>query len=460
MTTPPAVTSRRAELRELWKLALPIAIAQAGQSLMGFVDTAVLARAGLAELAAVAFSNAIFFLVSGFGAGMMMGLDPLVSQAFGAGNESRTRALLWQGSYLAVVAGILLALPMVVGIHLLPHFGVRFVELPQMQEYITWRAPGLPLLLLFITARAYLQGVGRTGALVVATVAANVLNLAADLLLVFGGAGLPELFGPLRAVPALGARGAALSTTLCCALQWAIVALAVRRVPVSGEPPSRRPQWANILQALWIGIPIGVQVVAEEGIHAVTSLLARSLGPESISAHQIAISYCILSFTVAAGIGNAGSVRVGWAVGAGNLQQVRQSGRVALASGAAFMACSALLFALFPQSLVRLIGAPPEVEPLLIPLLMVAAVFQLSDGVLGVGAGVLRGMGETRFTSAAVMAGQYLVGLPVALLLAYGLGYGVMGLWGGLCMGLAVVALALLWRFERLCSGPLQPLQA
>ena len=454
-----SVNSRRAELKELWKLAIPLSIAQLGQSLMGFVDTAVLARAGLAELSAVALSNVILFVAISLGMGVMMGLDPLVSQAFGAHHEGRARTLLRQGSYLAVLAGVVLALLLVAGVYLLPVLGVRMVELRQMQDYITWRAPGLPLLLLFFTARAYLQGVGRAGALVVSTVVANVVNLVAAVLLVFGGAGLPEFLGPLRSIPALGVKGAALATTLCTALQWVIVMVAVRRIPLTGQESTRRLEWANVRQTLKLGLPIALQIMADEGIYAVLGLLARGLGPESLSAFQIVLSYSIFSFSVTSAIGNAGSVRVGWAVGAGNASQVRRSGRMALGSGALFMTCSALLFSTFPHALARLIGAPPEVLPMLVPLLMVTALFQLSDGVLGVGSGILRGMGETRFTSVAVMMGHYLVGLPVALTLSYGLGYGVVGLWGGQCAGLTAMALALIWRFERLSVGELKPVQ-
>lgn len=455
-----SLPSRREELRELWKLALPIAIAQAGQSLMGFVDTAVVSRAGTHALAAVGLSTAVFFALSSFAIGLMMGVDPLVSQAFGARNATRARALLWQGSYLAILVGLVLAMPLMVVPRLLPHFGVEFAELPEVRDYLTWRALSLPLLLLFVTSRAYLQATGRPRALVVSTVLANLFNLGANIVFVFGGERLPAFLGPLRQVPALGVKGSALATLMACVVQWAIVAWAVRLTPIHGDKPSLRPVRADMLQALRVGVPIGLHIAAEVGVFSLAGVLARWLGPESMSAHQIAISFGSVSFAMALGIGNAGSVRVGWAVGARNTPLARRSGMTAFASGAGFMAVSALMYALLPRQLAALMGTPAEVLPLVVPLMMVCAVFQISDGIQGVGAGVLRGAGETRFTFYANVVGHYLVGLPVALVLGFGLKLGVVGIWWGLCAGLTAVALALFWRFERQSAGTLQPLEA
>ncbi|WP_375771717.1 MATE family efflux transporter [Archangium gephyra] len=460
MSPPPAVPTRREEFRELWKLALPIAIAQLGRSLMGFVDTAVLARAGTTSLSAGALSVALLILTTGFGAGLVLGADPLVSQSLGAGNPSRARAYLWQGNYVAVVAGTLLSLAITGSVLLLPRLGVDFVELPEVQDYILWQAPSLPLMLLFINTHTYLQALGRPHVLVVSTVLANLLNLMADILFVFGGAGLPAFFGPLRAVPAMGVKGAALATTLCCALQCAIVLWAVRRIPVSGEKPSRLPDRRILLQILGLGLPIGLHIIADESFLAIVSVLARQLGPESLGAHQLAVSFSIITFAVTMGISNAGSVRVGLAVGAGDLPLTKLRGGVAFVSGALFMGCSGLVFMFFPHALARLIGAPAEVVPLLVPLLMVMAAFQLSDGVMAVGGGVLRGLGETRFTFVANLAGHYLVGLPVGLFLGFGLNHGLQGLWWGVCAGLTAIAACLVWRFTRLTAAPLQPLQA
>ncbi|MFP2929857.1 MATE family efflux transporter, partial [Pyxidicoccus sp. 3LG] len=209
-----------------------------------------------------------------------------------------------------------------------------------------------------------------------------------------------------------------------------------------------------------LGFPIGLHIAAEIGVFAGAGVMAGGLGPASVGAHQIAISFSSVTFTVAMGIGNAGSVRVGWAVGAHDTPRARLAGFTAFAGGAGFMALGALVFALFPKALAELAGAPEDVLPLVVPLLMVSAVFQVFDGVQGVGAGVLRGAGDTRFTFLANMVGHYAIGLPLTLLLGFKLGQGVVGIWWGLCAGLITVAVALLWRFHKLSAGTLRPLEA
>ena len=454
------VKSRREEFRELMRLAIPISIAQGGQALMGLVDTLVVGRAGTSALAAVGLANSLFFAVAGVGMGLMMGFDPLLSQAFGAKNGTRARALVWQGGWMALFAGAVLGAVALVIPEVLPFFGYAREELAETRAYLYWRAPSLVTMFAFLMARSYLQSAASTRPLVVATVAANIFNLGADILFVFGGTVLPEGFGPLRLIPAMGAAGAALATLLCTVLQLGIVLYSVRKLSPAGEKPVRRPVWPDLRQAARVGIPIGLHIGAEIGVFALAGVLAFKLGQASMGAHQIALSFASVSFTMAVGIGNAGSVRVGWAVGAHNTPQARMSGFVAFAGGGGFMALSALVFALFPGTLSRLAGASVDVVPLLLPLWMVTAVFQVFDGLPGVGAGGLRWGGETRFTFLANMVGHYAIGLPLSLLLGFGLNLGIVGIWWGLCAGLISVALALLWRFHRLSAGTLRPLEA
>ncbi|HEX7624431.1 MAG TPA: MATE family efflux transporter, partial [Anaeromyxobacteraceae bacterium] len=172
------------------------------------------------------------------------------------------------------------------------------------------------------------------------------------------------------------------------------------------------------------------------------------------------IALASTTFTFAVGIGSAGAVRVGWAVGAHDTPGARRAGLVAFGAGAGVMAISALAFFLFPSRLARLMTSDLEVGQAASALLIVAAVFQISDGIQAVGAGVLRGAGDTRFTFFANMVGHWVVGLPVAVVLGLAAGRGVLGLWWGLCAGLSAVAAALLWRFLRLSARPILPLAA
>jgi MATE family multidrug resistance protein len=286
-----------------------------------------------------------------------------------------------------------------------------------------------------------------------------VANLVFDLLFVFGGAGLPAWTGPLRAVPALGAMGSALVTSFCSALQLAVLLWAVQGL-VRDSPVRRRPNKADLIAAARLGLPVGLQMGAEVGVFALVGLLAGRFGDEAMAAHQLALSVASFTFCFALGVGNAGSVLVGWAVGARDTPAARRAGLLAFVTGAGLMAVGGLLFWLWPAPIARLISSAPEVVAASVPLLAVAAVFQISDGVQAVGAGVLRGTGDTRFAFAANVAGHWLLGLPLAIGLGFGLGQGVVGLWWGLCAGLTAVAASLFARFWTRSATHIEPLEA
>jgi MATE family multidrug resistance protein len=437
---------------------VPLAVAQGGQSLMGIVDTAVVGRAGPLALAGVGLGNALFMALSVFGMGVMHGLDPLVSQALGAGDAKRARQLLWQGNWLAVALAAALALPFLVAPPLLRPLGIDAAVADEAGRYLLGRLPGLPFFFLYLSGRAYLQAIGATRPMVVAIVVANALNVPAVVLLVFGGGALPALAGPLRAVPAMGAAGAAIATSACTAVQLGVLALAVRRVP-AGEL-SRAPVARDLRTAARVGLPIGLHMGAEVLSFALAGFVAGRLGALPLASHQLALSVVTLTFTVAVGFGNAGSVRVGWAVGARDRTSARRAGLVALGSGAAFMATTGVLLAAFPAAIARALTDDPALVQAAVPLLRLAALFQISDGVQAVGAGVLRGAGETRFTFAANLVGHWALGVPAAVLLAFGAGLGVVGLWWGFVVGLTAVAASLLGRFLWISAREIAPLSA
>jgi len=453
---PPTPTIRE-ELTAQARLALPLALASAAQALMGVVDAAVVARAGPAPLAGAGLGNALFFAVSVLGMGILMGLDPLVAQALGARNEPRARHLLWQGAWLSCGIGGALAVPLAAAPLLLVPGGIGPEVARLASGYLWARLPGLPPLLFFFAARAYLQSTGRANAVLASALVANVANLALDLLLVFGGSGLGPAAGPLRGIPALGATGSGIATTLATLLQAAFLASAVRRHPVAAGF-TRRPVPEEMGRALRVGVPVGLHMAAEVGVFALAGFFAGRLGTTELAAHQVALAVAGFTFSAALGIGGAGSVRVGLAVGARDTPAARRAGLVAFGTGACFMALWGAAFLLFPGAFARLMCDDARVVAAATPLFRIAGVFQVADGVQGVGAGVLRGAGDTRFTFLANLLGHWVLGLPAALLLGLDLGLGVAGLWWGLCAGLAVVAAALFARFERISSRELVPL--
>ena len=436
------------EFRELFRLAIPLAAAQAGTQLMGLVDVAVLGRLGARELAGSGLANAVFFAFSVMGMGMVLGVDPLIAQAIGAGDGRRARTVLWQGIWLSLLVSAVLTVVLCIGAAALPLIGAKAELIEPARVYLLIRIVSLVPFLMFFVVRSYLQAVGRTRPMLVAMVIANVFNLIADIAFVFGVG---------KWIPAMGVAGAAIATVLCTILQLAIVVAAVRNVEVAGHVDHRFDREA-VLRAARVGLPVALHMGAEVGIFALVALLAGRLGTVDLASHQLVISIASFTFTVALGVAAAGTVRVGIGIGARNAVATRQAGHAAFIAGVMVMGTSALAFALAPRALARLVTDQEHVIVAAIPLMMVAAVFQVSDGIQAVGAGVLRGAGDTKYTFYANMVGHWAIGFPVALLLGFGFGLGIVGLWWGLCAGLTVVAALLFTRFEKLSRSEIAPI--
>jgi multidrug resistance protein, MATE family len=440
----------RTELKTLLRLAGPLAAAQAGTQIMSLVDLAVIGRLGASQLGAAGLGNALFFTISILGMGIVFGVDPMISQAFGAGDAVRARHVLWQGIWLALGVTVVLTIPLLFAPMLLPLFDVAEPLRPIAIQFLLVRSAGLAPLLLFLVIRAYLQAQHITRPMVMAMLIGNVFNFVSDVILVFG-------WGPF---PRMGVAGAALSTDLGAILQLAIVAWTVRSIhlPPHDAGVLHHPKWPEIRQAVRIGLPIGLQLMAEIGIFALVGLMAGHLGAIHLAAHQLVLAFVSLTFTISVGVASAGSVRVGLAVGARDQPRTRLAGFAAIAGGASVMIIGAAIFAIFPRPIARLLTDQEVVIAAAVPIFLVAAVFQLSDGLQAIGAGILRGAGDTTFPLAANLVGHWLIGLPIALYLGFHRNMGIVGLWWGLCAGLTAVAILLLFRFNRLSKKAITPI--
>jgi MATE family multidrug resistance protein len=424
------------ELSAQIKLAIPLAAQQLGFQLMGTVDAALLGRYSDTALAAAGVGNNLLFAITSLGWGIVMGLDTVLPQAIGAGRREDARRMLGAGLRLAVLVGMVCTLLVLGTPSLLVWVGVSPDVANDARVYIDLRAIGITPFLLTIALRSYLAAHNITRPLVVAIALGNVANALLDLVLIYG----------MGSIPALGTAGAALATV---GVQIAMVAIYVAGARAvdggAARPPSTRRDLAEILHH---GLPVGGHLFAEIGIFALATVLAAHMGKVPVAAHAIALNLASFTFSVAVGVGAATSVRVGHAIGAGDRALARRRGMLGLGIGAAVMSCCAAVFLAAPAALASVFTDQGAVITATVPLLQIAALFQLSDGAQAIAAGALRGLGDNRATFIGNVIGHYGIGLAISLSLGFGAGMGAPGLWWGLSVGLTVTAAYLITRFR------------
>ena len=444
---PLSLAGLRLELPRLLRLAGPVVLAELGGMAMGLVDVMMVGRVGADAIGAVSVGANLFHFVAMFGVGILLGLDYLVSHAFGGGRMHEAHRTLVQSLHLCLLLTVVLTGLLWAARHWLHLAGIDAAVLPAARAYLATVTPGLLPFLWFVALRRYLQAVGLVRAATFALISANLVNVVVNWVLIFGNLG----------APALGAEGAAWATTLSRVYMLGVLTAFVlwhaRRHDRALFLVPLWPDFAVLGRIVRLGLPASVQVVLEGGVFTAATLLAAGLDPLSLAAHQIALGAAAFSFMVPLGVASAGAVRVGQALGAGDPRGAERAGWAALAAGAAFMSVAALVFTLAPRLVMRAFTTDEAVIATGIALLGVAAVFQLFDGLQVVGAGILRGSGETRVAMVAAAVGYWGIGLPVGYGLCFRGGLGVRGLWIGLSVGLIVVAVALVaWWARRIAS--------
>ena len=442
----------QSELRALLGLAWPLILAFSGNQLLGVVDTAMVGRLGAAELAGVALGSGVYFTITVMGMGFVLGVDPLISQAVGAGEGRRVRAAVRTGVRVALGVSVPLVGLLLLSTLALPLFGIDEPTSAAASALILGRTPGLVPLLLLMAFRSLLQARSITRPFLVGSVVANVVNLVFNGLLIYGDDSLAWVGLPAVGLPALGVLGSGIASTLATFAQLAVMLLALRTIrPLEGGGDER----VSVPAVLRVGGPIAATYLAEVGAFTVAAILAARLGSHAAAGHQVAITLASLTFTVTMGFASATSVRVGKAVGRGDSAGARLAGFAGFAASTAFMLFAAGVFIGFAGPLAGLLSDRAEVLAAAIPLIHIAAFFQVFDGAQAVGAGALRGVGETKFIQYANLVGYYAVGLPLAVFLAFPAKLAERGLWWGLSAGLFVVAAALVYKFERISRGVL-----
>jgi MATE family multidrug resistance protein len=435
----------RREFRPMVTLAAPVVMAELGWVAMGLVDTLMVGRLGADAIGAVGLGSMLFIAVAVFAMGLLLGLDPLVAQAYGAKQLGECHRWLVDGLWLSG----LIALPLVgvtLGIAaMLPFWGLPPGVLPLTQPYLGILAWSLPPLLLYVAFRRYLQALGIVTPVMVALIAANGVNIVVNWVLIFGRFG----------APALGVRGAAYATLLSRVFMAAFLFIVIVRreahtVPRLSDTPFGF-NGARLRRLIGLGFPAAGQTVLEVGVFAAATALAGRVSAGALAAHQIALNMAAVTFMVPFGLASAAAVRVGQAVGRRDPDGVRSAGWTAILIGVGFMSAAATVFLVVPGTLIRAFTNDTEVIRTGVRLLLVAAAFQLFDGLQGVTTGVLRGLADTRTPMLWNLAGHWFLGLPLGYVLCFPASRGFVGLWWGLSTGLMVcgVALLIVWVKKR-----------
>jgi MATE family multidrug resistance protein len=394
---------------------------------------------GPQAIAAAGVSNSLQIAFAIFGMGLLLGLDTLVSQAYGGGRVDECNRWLWHGVILAAALALPLIAVALVLLALVPRLGFHPDVGPLVQTYygiLLWS--GVPLLF-YAVFRRYLQAIHAPTPVMVALVTANLVNALGNWAFIHGRLG----------APALGLPGSAVATVIARVYLVAVLVVAVvwfdRQRRGGLLRISRQIERVRITRLIELGFPAASTVALEVGVFAAATALAGQLAPVAAASHQIALNIAALAFMIPLGLASAGAVRVGHGVGAGDPARAAAAGWCALLLGIVFTVLTALLFLAVPRQLIGLFTTDAAVITLGSTLLFVAAIFQLFDGLQGVATGVLRGLGDTRTPMVTNLASHWAFGLPVGYTLCFVVGIGVTGLWIGLSTGLVIAGAVLLW---------------
>ncbi|HEX8427134.1 MATE family efflux transporter [Hymenobacter sp.] len=442
----------RPHLKPIFLLAYPVVFSQLGHVLVNVCDSVVVGQTGKVPLAAIGVGVSVSTVVMILGLGLSMGITPLVAAANGQRDVPQLGRLLVAGVWLSTLAGVLLA---VAGIGVAPLLGY----LGQTAEVVALAAPWVRImflsflpLMIFQGFKQFAEGLGLTRQAMYLSVLANIVNAGLCYVLVFGKLGFP----------ALGMIGSAWATLLArilmALLMGAYMLRAARLRPYrAGASSWRRPDGATLRRLVAIGSPIGLQMMFEMGAFSFSNIMIGWLGVTPQAAHQIAINVASVTYMAASGIAAAATIRVGNLRGVGDAYGARQAGMAAYLLTFLFMASMGLLLVAGRHYVPHFYNHDPAVVAQAANLLLIAAAFQVSDGLQVVGLGALRGLEDVKIPSLVALLAYWVIALPTGYGLGFGLNMGNIGVWLGLLTGLTLVAGVLLWRFRQHSAVPLRP---
>jgi multidrug resistance protein, MATE family len=432
----------RSDFRLTLRLALPLIFAEVGWMSMGVVDTIMVGRMPDSAIAigATGLGQSLYHVIVFLGAGLLLGMDAFVAQAYGRKDLQDAHKTLLNGIVLAVVLTPILMIAVSFWPMLMRRFGVSMQLVGPMQPFLSALNWGTLPLLGYFALRRYLQAVNVVLPIMFALVSANIVNAVGDWALIYEHLGFR----------AEGITGSGWSTCFARIYMFLVLAITLvwveyqRKSELSHPVSTVKIDLARMWALLKLGAPAGGQILVEIGAFSGATAICGKLGAVPLSGHEIALNCAAFTFMVPYGVSSAAAVRVGQQLGRHDPAGARRAGWSAIMLGTAFMACSGLVFVSIPKVIARAFSPDPAVVQVGATLLLVAAAFQLFDGVQVVTTGALRGAGDTKTPMLANLVAYWFIGIPLGYFLCFRLGWGALGIWIGLCIGLMIIGSALL----------------
>jgi MATE family multidrug resistance protein len=429
------------ELRTTLVLAVPITVGHLGNILLQLTDTVMIGRLGAVPLAGAAFAGTIFGFIYVTSLGLLTAVSVRAAFAHGAGRPREAGEVLRHGLFLAAIESLVCG----AGIQWLSHHLEWFGQPPEVaraaQPFLALIGWSLAPSLLFLALKNYYEALNRPWMPMAWVFAGLAVNVFFNWVLLYGNLG----------APALGLIGSGWASLISrtVILGGLVLHLVFSRELAHAHPErwAANPVFSEFRAQLALGLPVSFQLLFEVGLFTAAALLMGWLGTIPLAAHQVALSCASATFMFPLGISIALSVRIGQVRGAGEGHRLRAIGLGGIGTGAAIMSCFALVFVAFGRSIAACFIADPVVIDLATRLLVVAAIFQLFDGTQVTSSGALRGLADVRGPTLITFVGYWLLALPAAWTLGFPGGYGPVGVWTGLALGLAICAVLLLGRF-------------
>lgn len=416
------------------KVALPIVFSQLGGAIVQLVDTLMVGRLGTVQLASVSFATSVFIIGFVFSIGILMGLTPLVGMAYVRGDRTRVTNLFQNSLTLATVAAVVMCSLLFGTIYLMPYMGQDAAVVETAIPYFKTLVLSLIPLLYFTAIKQFLEGMGNTMIAMMITIISNTINVLFNYLLIYGKLGFPEL----------GVLGAGVSTLISRQTMPLMFLVAIR---LHGEwwdyfRAFRMSlfSWKRFLELVKVGAPIAAHMLLEVLAFALSAIMVGWLGATSQAGHQVAQNMSHLTYMIVLGIGAATTVRVSHQLGALDLDAARKAGSASVHLCLVYNALAGTLLIVFRHAIAGVFTSDPAVIEIGGRLLIMAGIFQVSDGLQTVGAGILRGLTDVKIVMFYAFIAYICINIPFGYILGFVFHFGAVGVWAAFIFGLSVAA--------------------